>query len=49
MKVITIPLVKNKPLTEVLDLQDLEEPFEVGEVSGLEFLEELGLDQLEED
>jgi hypothetical protein len=53
MKVITLPIEKNKEtiqLTEVLDLHDLEES--IAEIEGelsLDFLSEMGLDQLEED
>jgi len=54
MKVITLPpLEKNKEpvqLTEVLNLHDLEENLtEIEEGFSLDFLDEMGLDQLEED
>jgi len=54
MKVITLPTLEkdkeNIQLTEVLDLHDLEES--IAEMEGgpsLDFLSEMGLDQLEED
>lgn len=54
MKVITLPTLNKEArpplqLTEVLDLHDLEEGLDRETEFSLDFLDDLGLDQLEED